>query len=140
MNHGSDKDVHMVVVTIGSNMPDSLQRVCDAGHWLKSILGQFNMSDIYFTRPISGSGADYANAVASGTTEMDSHTLEHILKSYESDNGRDAEARMKGIVPIDIDIIWIDTTCLRPKEITRYYYIKGARMLGLDVTQSNHIL
>ena len=122
------------VVTLGSNVSDAADRVAEAARWLSEIFGSILLSDIYITRPLSGVGADYANAVASGRSSLTQTQITALLKEYESQCGRDENARRRGSVPIDIDLIFYGELCLRPAELSRSYYRIGAYQLGLPTT------
>ncbi len=121
-----------VILTIGSNMPDARARVKEAAQWLETLIKGFEISQIYITRPLSGVGADYANAVVKGHTELRSEKLNCLLKHYELENGRDDTARIRNEVPIDIDLVFFGNKCLRPAELSREYYLTGAKMLGIS--------
>lgn len=120
-----------VVISLGSNVPDAESRLTKAIEWLGNILDDLHVSQIYMTNPISGIGADYANAVAWGITESESPQLARSFKRYEVLQGRDLVARTRGEVPIDLDLVYFGNICLRPAEINRSYYVRGAEMLGL---------
>lgn len=123
-----------VIVTLGSNVSNATERVASAARWLGSILASLELSDIYMTRPLSGMGADYANAVATGCSTLSQQSITALLKNYEVQCGRDEEARRGGKVPIDIDLIFYGDICLRPSELSRSYYRIGAQQLGLPIT------
>ena len=50
-------------------------------------------------------------------------------KKWEKQCGRDEEAKKHGIVPIDLDIVIWNDTVLRPKELSRDYFITGYRQI-----------
>ncbi|MBD5371138.1 MAG: hypothetical protein HDR80_08355 [Bacteroides sp.] len=67
----------------------------------------------------------YLNAVAlveyAGTPEQ----LEAMLKACEIMEGRTAAARSEGRVPLDIDIVIADSTVVRPKDHSLYFFRRG---------------
>ena len=71
-----------VVLTIGSNLSDAVDRVERASDWLRSRLTGFHVSETYTTRPISGEGNDYANAVAVGRTSRSVEQINEDFKRY----------------------------------------------------------
>lgn len=121
-----------VVISLGSNTADSKNRVKIALRWLASAIGDLKQSEIYSTTPNSGTGADYSNCIIKGNTAIGLHELNHLLKKYEIEQGRDKNARNCGIVPIDIDILLYDTQILRPKELTYPYLQPGLKELDIS--------
>ena len=49
--------------------------------------------------------AKYLNQLVSAETSLDCETLNSRLKEMEQAQGRDAEARRQGIVPLDLDLL-----------------------------------
>lgn len=56
-----------VVLSLGSNCGDRERSVGEAMTWLSGILGDYMESEIYETLPVGHSGANYMNAVVSGS-------------------------------------------------------------------------
>lgn len=130
-DNNETNDATRIVVSIGSNLPDALQRVAKAIEWLSEKFSDFKASALYTTSPISGKGPDYANAVAMGTTSLAPEVVTEAFKDYERSEGRDEAARLSGMVPIDLDLVYYGYSCLRTGDASREYFLKGARALGL---------
>lgn len=122
---------HRYILGIGSNVPKRRDMVGQALEMLAGLDRHIRASEIYETMPLSGVGPQYANAVAIISIKDKPETLSHFLKEYEKQCGRDITARREGIVPIDIDIVYADGICVRPKEIERDYFMRGASQLGI---------
>lgn len=67
----------------------------------------------------------YMNAVISGYIDIPFETLNANLKEYELKHGRDSEARKKGEVPIDLDIVRWNGEIIRPRDYASDYFRKG---------------
>ena len=134
-----------VLIGIGSNTTDGAANVARAAEALRAFAEPVGWSGVYATEPLSGKGAPYSNAVAVVATFLSLDELELRLKRYEKENGRDAEARSRGEVSVDLDLVAYGHTILRPEEFTRPYFIKGLDRLPYDTwpgigTQSPDIM
>lgn len=122
-----------VVLSVGSNCDDRTANVADAIRWLTEILHSASHSSIYETPELYGRGAPYMNAVVAGATDMAAPELDIRLKLYERTHGRDDEARNKGKVPVDIDIVVFDGDVIRPLDYSQRFFQIGATQLNLVV-------
>lgn len=120
-----------VVLSIGSNVTPRYERVVDALSKLKGILEDCMASDIYETPEIHGIGRPYMNAVMTGTTNMSLDDLHQRTKQLELQAGRDAEARMRGEVYVDIDIVIWNREVIRPNDFRQTFFKIGAESLGI---------
>lgn len=118
-----------VLIGIGSNITDGAANVARAAEALCEFAEPMGWSGVYATEPLSGKGAPYSNAVAVVTTFLSLGELELRLKRYETENGRNAEARSRGEVPVDLDLVAYGPTILRPEEFSRPYFIEGLARL-----------
>lgn len=119
--------VSKVVLSIGSNYSDREKNVAEALAWLGSILEGMKRSSIYETPDVAGHSANYFNAVAMGETSLSIEALDLSLKDYELRQGRDAEARRKGHVPVDIDIVIWNGEIKRPRDFRHDFFRIGFR-------------
>lgn len=117
--------VSEIVVSLGSNFGDRSRNVKAAMQWLKTLSEHYECSLIYETPEIHGKGAPYMNAVAAATTTLDYETLQHLMKNYERSCGRDEKHRVKGEVPIDIDIVVWNSEVVRPLDFSREFFKIG---------------
>lgn len=121
------KDSHCAVISLGSNYLNRIQNIELCLEWLSNHkdVKLLSHSSIYETSAINGSGVLYMNAVAVVTTTLPSASLDALFKEYEYKMGRDDNCRIRGCVPIDIDIVIWDGTVLRIKDRNCAFFIKG---------------
>ena len=112
-----------VVLSIGSNLDRNY--VVSAINWLRNIISNPRFSGIYTTPSIHGTGDPYVNAVVIGKTRKSFEELNQLLKDYEKEQGRDNEARERGIVPIDIDIVIWNAEVVRPRDYCQKFFQIG---------------
>ena len=112
---------------IGSNCGHRKANVEAAIRWLSGLLSEFRHSTVYATPDCHGGQREYMNAVAAGNTTLDAPELEKISKDFEKANGRDQEARKKGDVPLDIDLVVFEGEILREKDYRCEFFLKGFR-------------
>ena len=117
------------LIGIGSNTDDATQRVAEACRWLKETFDNVNVSDVYRTESISGDGSLYANAVARIHTDMDADQLNHRLKAYELQCGRQRIAGRKMPVVIDLDVVCFGGEILRPRDYSFSFFQIGLKQL-----------
>ncbi|MCM1094059.1 MAG: 2-amino-4-hydroxy-6-hydroxymethyldihydropteridine diphosphokinase [Lachnospiraceae bacterium] len=113
------------VISLGSNSSDRCEKMEITLSHLKSVLQVEECSEIYETLPWGGGDRSYVNCVIAGSTTMDMESLNSLAKQWEMECGRNAETKRLHIVPIDIDIVIWNDAILRPKELTRDYFLKG---------------
>lgn len=118
-----------VVIGVGSNSPERALMVERAIDMLRREFSHVKASHIYNTPPFGAGTANYSNAVVTADTPMSADEVNALLKQYELEHGRDAASRLSGVVTIDLDLVYFNADCLRPHEITREYYLIGARSI-----------
>lgn len=119
-----------IVISIGSNVAQRRARVEQAIAWIKTILEETECSDIYETAPLNGSGSNYVNAVVRGETELSLSGFIALTKEYERQQGRDDEARQRGEVVVDIDVVIADGEIIRLRDYNCYFFRKGYNSLS----------
>lgn len=124
-----NRELNTVVVSLGSNYGDRRGNVSKALDWFKLSFSDCEASDIYETPEIHGIGSPYMNAVCVCKVACERTELEAALKQYEKDNGRDASARARGDVPVDIDIVIWNGEVVRPKDFACNFFRIGLRTL-----------
>lgn len=112
---------------IGSNCGKREINVERALCWLSGVLSEFRHSSVYASPDCQGSQREYMNAVAMGYTTLDIFELERLSKNFEKANGRDHEARAKGDVPVDVDLVVFEGKVLREKDFRCEFFLKGYR-------------
>lgn len=137
-----------VTLSLGTNCGNRNKAIADASAFLRGIIPDIVISDTYTTETVgNGPSATYLNAVARGHYSPSIsrgiadlsvfvsnavQQLDSVLKEYELTAGRDNNARCRGLVPIDIDIITANGVILRPKDACRQYYLKGITALDSE--------
>lgn len=97
---------------------------------LSSEFQDFNCSAFYETPAVGHKASGtYLNAVAEATTETNMEQTEALLKRLEIEAGRDAEARARGEVPLDIDIVIWDGEIVRHRDYSQSFFQIGYRSL-----------
>ena len=81
----------IVTLSFGSNHGDRMRNVAAAIGWFQTVATGCRVSSIYETPDVTGHGAPYMNAVASGCTELDFCALNRLAKDFEVEYGRDAD-------------------------------------------------
>lgn len=119
-----------VILSVGSNCGDRHLQVSSGIEWLTSILSGAKASTIYTTGDCHGGIRDYMNAVVRGKTATEIEELDRQCKEYELAHGRTAEARRKGDVPVDIDIVVYDKEIIRPKDYRQDFFRIGLEQLS----------
>ena len=61
----------------------------------------------------------YLNRIAKFQTSLDMETVQHILKQVEVENGRTAESKRTGIIPLDIDLLEFNGQVLKPEDMKK---------------------
>lgn len=120
---------YRILVSLGSNLSKGEICVKNALEWMQRKFGQIVCSGIYCTAPLKGTGEPYFNAVAEFATSLPLQTLNEEFKKYEKECGRDNNAREKGIVPIDIDIVLFNDEIIRPTDFRQEYFQNGFKQL-----------
>lgn len=114
-----------VVLSLGSNYGDREKSVGAAIEWLRHQLTGFRASHIYETLPVGHPGNSYINAVVSGCYDGRLENLDSLCKKYEMAHGRDADARIRGIVPVDIDVVMACGDILRLRDFKCAFFQTG---------------
>ena len=120
------------VLVLGSNVGDRERSILDAIEFLIGKGEIESLSTLYETPDCLGSGMKYMNAVIGFDTPLEESAFNIMLKEYETSCGRDVERRMKGEVPIDIDIVIWGREIRRPEDYRANYFQEGYRQLRLE--------
>lgn len=122
-----------VVLSFGSNVDESY--VAAALSWIGHVLEDMRCSSIYKTPAVHGGPRDYSNAVVSGYSRYGFDTLNAMFKDYEYSQGRDAAARDRGIVAIDIDIVVWNDEVVRAWDYRQTFFKTGFSELAGAVVE-----
>lgn len=119
-----------VFLSVGSNCGNRHSQVEAGIGWLRDLLMNVKVSSIYSTGDCHGGPRDYYNAVVKGSTSMVIEELNEMCKEYELNHGRTPEARNKGDVPIDIDVVVYGNETIRPKDFRQKFFQIGYQQLS----------
>ena len=112
-----------VILSLGSNI--SSDYVTAAIEWLADVVSDMSVSSVYRTPAVKVGSRPYANAVAAGIIDMAPEMFNMALKRYEEQSGRNKEARLRGDVPIDIDIVVCDGIVVREWDFRQNFFKIG---------------
>ena len=121
--------MEFVCLSFGSNFNDRKKNVEEALREIGKSLSDFTVSGIYETPEVHGLGSSYFNAVATGYSSTMYEQFNSMLKEYELSCGRDSEARKRGEVVIDVDIVIWGDRVIRPKDFSREFFQIGYRQI-----------
>lgn len=118
------------VFGLGSNCGDRRGNILKAAGLLTEKIGKGNISnidisDIYQTPDTQGGLRPYMNAVIKISSSLDTSDLESIAKDIELSLGRNQEARNRGDVPVDIDLVIFESKILRPRDFNASFFRIG---------------
>ncbi len=113
------------VISLGANCGGAERRVAEAIEWLRSSFDLLKVSSVYQTEAVGGAKGVYFNAVALIESSLPTPELDSLMKAYEMDQGRDEATRLRGEVPIDLDIVIEADRILRPWEFAQKFFREG---------------
>ncbi|WP_304479094.1 2-amino-4-hydroxy-6-hydroxymethyldihydropteridine diphosphokinase [uncultured Muribaculum sp.] len=117
------------VVSIGSNVLEHEAMMSRTVKWLEEQFDDVRVSEIYETPEYSRRYDPYFNCVASASTCMSLDDAVKLMKEWEMKCGRSLQSKITGKVVIDLDIVIWNDSVVRPKELSRDYFLRGYRML-----------
>lgn len=120
------------LLSIGSNCPDCEGHMESANRWLLKNFTDVVTSGVYSSAAFNGTSPDYLNMVALGSSPLPVTEVTALGKDFERACGRTPASKDCGCVEMDIDIIAVDRTILRPEEFTRAYFCRGYGLLPKD--------
>jgi 2-amino-4-hydroxy-6-hydroxymethyldihydropteridine diphosphokinase len=121
---------NIAVLSIGSNSPDCQTQMNKCFEWIDHKFGPSKKSHAYSTPATNGKDPDYMNAVAIISSDLDFDSLKCIFKDYERSCGRTPESKLKGEIPIDIDIVMWNDSIIREKDFNQSYFTIGWQQIN----------
>ena len=110
-----------VILSLATNRRQK-SNLAKARQCLGEVFSEATYSTEHWTEPFSSRRSElYLNQLVSATTDLTVEELEKRLKQIEADFGRTAGKRLKGIVPIDLDILQYDNLKLHERDWERPY-------------------
>ena len=114
-----------MTVCIGSNFPDADECIHAAIAFIRE---QTPWRDFASTRVFHSCGSIYGNALLRLRSRLSVEDFERLSKAYEKACGRTAEAKSRGEICIDIDLVTADGQILRD-DYYAPYFAEGLRLL-----------
>ena len=114
-----------VVLSVGSNSPDRQWQMESVIRYIESMLKNVCSSSIYETLALNGKDAPYLNAVIVADTDMSIDDAKKFFKQWEALCGRNKVSKLKGVIPIDIDIVVWNGAIIREGDFFAYYFSQG---------------
>ena len=113
------KNMHQCILCIGSNYRAVMEM---AEMLLNQRFPSIRWGKLIKTLPEETScPAPYLNRAALLNTIWDADTLRYYFKSIEKACGRTSLSKQTGIIPLDIDLLIIDNTVLKPEDMQKHY-------------------
>lgn len=122
-------ELHEVVLGLGANCGDRRGNVKRGLARLEALFPGLRHSEIYETPDSHGGPRKYMNAVAMLRTSASPTELQVLTKGLERDFGRDTDARLRGDVPLDVDVVVYDRQVLKPRDFAAPFFTIGLRQL-----------
>lgn len=120
-------------IGLGSNTGDREKQINEALDFLRHLLADVKVSEVYESAAFNGVDAPYLNAVVHGLTALEPEKLLDKLKEYEKDHGRIRKSEeATGDVTIDLDLVIYNYRILRRSDFQRHYFNRGYRELLAD--------
>lgn len=126
-------DTHPFIISLGSNLcyDQAESNLTKAETFLRELFASdIRFSSHYSTPGVgSGEGQTYINAVAIGHTSVSADEIRASLKLFELSLGRTPEAKLQGIVPIDLDLLSLGDIVFKAKDFAQQYVLYGLNQL-----------
>lgn len=117
--------VNKVLISIGSNWERERNMELAVG-MLKELFTTYHLSERIETEAVgeAAGSAPYLNQLIAGETSWDADLLREKLKAIEQSIGRTPADKAMKCVRIDLDLLIINETILRPKDMQQEYVTK----------------
>ena len=117
--------MNFVVFSLGSNSDNKELMMQACVDWMREVLNDVKVSQIYETKALNGIDNDYMNAVLSGYTNEEYDDIVRSMKRYEIQSGRTKESKLKGVIPIDVDVVMWNDKIMRNNDYIQSYFQIG---------------
>lgn len=119
-----------IIVCIGSNRNPTANVEC-AGRLLCDYFTSLRFSAPVYTEPIGvGLSGLFLNQVVTAYTPDHPEEVNRVLKQIERQMGRTPQDKLRGDIPIDIDLLQWNDQVLKPADLQKEYVISGIRSLS----------
>lgn len=131
---------HIIYIGMGSNVSSAVRILLWARRKLRASFG----SMVHFSKPVLTDPIDYPypdkflNQVGAIVTDRPMVVVESLLKSFEV-HMRTTRPSTEGQVVLDLDLLWVDGTVMRPNDWERPYIQEGVAELHKWVTLADSV-
>ena len=122
-----------VILCLGSNLPDRRQRLSSAIARLAAHVAVADYSEAVESADVSGLGADYLNVVVRCFTSLSLNELRRLISRIEEAEGRTAQAKLSGCMPIDIDVVMYGGEVVSRCDYQREYFRQAYQLLTVKL-------
>ena len=122
-----------VILCLGTNLPDRRQRLSSAIARLAAHVAVADYSEAVESADVSGLGADYLNVVVRCFTSLSLNELRRLISRIEEAEGRTAQAKLSGCMPIDIDVVIYGGEVVSRCDYQREYFRQAYQLLTVKL-------
>ena len=122
-----------VILCLGTNLPDRRQRLSTAIARLAAHVAVADYSEAVESADVSGLGADYLNVVVRCFTSLSLNELRRLISRIEEAEGRTAQAKLSGCMPIDIDVVMYGGEVVSRYDYQREYFRQAYQLLTVKL-------
>ena len=122
-----------VILCLGTNLPDRRQRLSSAIARLAAHVAVADYSEAVESADVSGLGADYLNVVVRCFTSLSLNELRRLISRIEEAEGRTAQAKLSGCMPIDIDVVMYGGEVVSRCDYQRDYFRQAYQLLTVKL-------
>ena len=122
-----------VILCLGTNLPDRRQRLSSAIARLAAHVAVADYSEAVESADVSGLGADYLNVVVRCFTSLSLNELRRLISRIEEAEGRTAQAKLTGCMPIDIDVVMYGGEVVSRCDYQREYFRQAYQLLTVKL-------
>lgn len=122
-----------VILCLGTNLPDRPQRLSSAIARLAAHVAVADYSEAVESADVSGLGADYLNVVVRCFTSLSLNELRWLISRIEEAEGRTAQAKLSGCMPIDIDVVIYGGEVVSRCDYQRDYFRQAYQLLTVKL-------
>ena len=122
-----------VILCLGTNLPDRRQRLSSAIARLAAHVAVADYSEAVESADVSGLGADYLNVVVRCFTSLSLNELCRLISRIEEAEGRTAQAKLTGCMPIDIDVVMYGGEVVSRCDYQRDYFRQAYQLLTVKL-------
>lgn len=138
----NDMKKHLLYICIGTNLSTAEQVLL----WTKRKLSEAFRGEAYYSTPVKTAPMNFPNSdpftnqVVAIETTVPTKLAIPLLKNLERQLGRTEEDVRRGVVRLDLDLMWIDGELLRPEQWALDYIQQALQELKPQIPQWENML